>query len=91
MTREDGVNRDMVKGLALGVGVGLLAPVVFPALGRVARPGMNAAIRAGVLAWERGRETLAELGEYAEDMVAEARAGRTPPAADAAREEAVGG
>lgn len=68
------MNRDMVRGLALGVGVGLLAPVMFPALSRVMKPTVQAAIRAGVVAWERGRETLAELGEYAEDMAAEARA-----------------
>lgn len=68
------MNRDMVKGLAVGLGVGLLAPMVFPALGRVLKPSVNAAIRAGVVAWDRGRETLAELGEYAEDMAAEVRA-----------------
>lgn len=68
------MNRDMMKGLAVGVGVGLLAPVVFPALGRAMKPTVNAAIRAGVVAWDRGRETLAEFGEYAEDMAAEVRA-----------------
>lgn len=70
------MNRDMVKGLAIGVGVGLVAPAMFPALGRAMKPTVNAAIRAGVLAWERGRETIAELGEYAEDMAAEVRAQR---------------
>ncbi len=70
------MNRDMVKGLAIGMGFGLVAPVVFPTLARAARPSVNAAIRAGIVAWERGRETLAEFGEYAEDMMAEARAHR---------------
>jgi Protein of unknown function (DUF5132) len=67
------VNRDIVKGLALGLGAGLLAPMVFPTMGQIVRPTVNAAIRAGVVAWERGREKLAEMGEYVEDMAAEAR------------------
>ncbi|MGE5502948.1 MAG: twin-arginine translocation signal domain-containing protein [Actinomycetota bacterium] len=68
------MNRDLVKGLAIGVGVGLVAPMVFPSVARAMRPTMGAAIRAGVSAWERGREQLAEWGEMAEDMIAEARA-----------------
>ncbi|MCR6630551.1 MAG: DUF5132 domain-containing protein [Magnetospirillum sp.] len=81
------MNRDMVKGLALGLGMGLLAPVMFPAVGRAMRPTMNAALRAGVLAWERGREKLSEMGEYVEDMAAEARAqhlAEAPPPAPSA-------
>lgn len=70
------MNRDLVKGMAIGLGAGLLAPVVFPVLGRMARPAMDAAMRAGVSAWERSRETVAEFGEYAEDMAAEARVRR---------------
>jgi hypothetical protein len=70
------VNRDLVKGMVIGVGVGLVGPMVFPAMARAFRPGVNAAIRAGVVAWERSREQLAEWGEYAEDMAAEAKAGR---------------
>ena len=68
------MNSDLVKGLAIGVGIGIVAPMLFPTIARATRPGVGAAIRAGVLAWERGREKLAEFGEYAEDMVAEARA-----------------
>lgn len=68
------MNREMVKGVMIGLGVGLLAPVMFPAVSRALRPTFNAALRAGVSAWERGRESLAEMGEYVEDMAAEVRA-----------------
>lgn len=70
------MNRELIKGVAIGVGVAVLAPVVFPVVARAAKPALNAAIRAGVSAYEKGRESLAEFGEYAEDMVAEARAGQ---------------
>lgn len=68
------MNREMVKGVAIGLGVGLLAPAVFPALSRAMKPTFHAAMRAGVAAWDRGRERLAEFGEYAEDLAAEVRA-----------------
>lgn len=80
------MNRDMVRGVAIGLGVGLLAPTVFPPLARVMKPTLRAVVRAGVVAWDRGRERLAEIGEYAEDMAAEVRAqsgsgdGNIPPA-----------
>ncbi|MDA8230692.1 MAG: DUF5132 domain-containing protein [Magnetospirillum sp.] len=67
------MNRELVKGMAIGIGVGLAAPVMLPVLARIAKPSMNAVIRAGIMAWERGREAAAEFGEYAEDMMAEAR------------------
>lgn len=76
---EAAVNRDWVKGFAVGIGAAVVAPVVFPLLARSARPAMHAAIRAGVNAYEKGRVRVAELGEYAEDMVAEARATRGEP------------
>jgi hypothetical protein len=85
------VNRDLVRGLAIGVGVGLVAPMLFPTVARAMRPTVNAAIRAGVTAWERGREQLAEWGEYAEDMVAEARAGAAEAPMPAAGTQPPGG
>src|SRR5215470_13081419 len=60
---------NIVTGLAIGVGFALLAPVVKPFV----RPLAKSAIKAGVAAYEHGRVALAELGEQAGDMVAEAR------------------
>lgn len=64
---------DMIKGFALGVGVALLAPVAFAAMSGFARPASRAALKAGILFYEKGRETVAELGEVLDDLVAEAR------------------
>ena len=61
---------------ALGVAVAglagmLLAPVVLPAVARVARPAAKGVVKAGLIMVTRGRETIAELTEMAEDMLAE--------------------
>lgn len=70
------MNRDLIKGIAIGAGGMLLAPVMLPVLARLARPAVGGAMRAGVWAWERGRESFAEIGEYAEDLAAEMRSGQ---------------
>jgi hypothetical protein len=68
---EDLFKGSTVTGLAVGVGALLLAPTVLPAVGRVVRPAVKAAIKGGMVFY---RETLAEVGEVAGDLVAEARA-----------------
>lgn len=62
------------RGIAIGIGAALLAPVVLPALAGIAKPLARAAIKAGIIAYEKGREAAAEFGEVMEDLVAEARA-----------------
>jgi hypothetical protein len=64
----------LLTGIAIGVGVALLAPVALAALGGAGRPAARAAVKAGLLVYEKGRETLAELAEIAEDLAAEAQA-----------------
>jgi hypothetical protein len=62
---------DILKGNPLtAVAVGLGAFLVAPAAGQVLRPAAKAVIKGGMLAY-RG---LAELGEMASDIVAEAGA-----------------
>ena len=79
-------------GLALiaGVAGGLVAPLLYPSVARNARPVTRKALKAGMAAFERGREIAAELGEQAGDLLAEARAEydeeRKPLAAEAATE-----
>lgn len=63
-----------VKGMAIGLGAALLAPVIVPVLAGLAKPLTRAAIKAGIIAYEKGREAAAEFGEVMEDLVAEARA-----------------
>lgn len=75
------------KGIAIGIGVAILAPLVLPTVARAARPLAKAAIKSGFLLFEKGRETMAELGEAMEDIVAEAHAeiqASQPPAGDVA-------
>jgi hypothetical protein len=64
----------LVTALAAGIVGGLLAPLVYPALARNARPASRKAMKAGIAAFERGREIAAEWGERASDLMAEARA-----------------
>ena len=68
---EDLFRGSTVTGLAVGLGAVLLAPTVVPALGRVVRPALKAAIKGGMVFY---RETVAEIGEVAGDLFAEARA-----------------
>ena len=61
---------NIVAGLAIGVGAAVLAPVVIPALRRLAK----SVIKAGLIAYDQGRVALAELNEHTGDIMAEARA-----------------
>ena len=67
-------NNDLAKGVAIGLGAALLAPLALVAMSGVGRPAARAAIKTGLLMFEKGRETMAELGEVVEDLIAEARA-----------------
>lgn len=67
---EDLFKGGTVTGLAVGVGALLLAPTVLPAVGRIVRPAVKAAIKGGMVFY---RETVAEIGEMAGDLFAEAR------------------
>lgn len=68
---EDLLKGSTVTGVAVGLGAILLAPTVIPAIGRVVRPALKAAIKGGMVFY---RETVAEIGEVAGDLFAEARA-----------------
>ena len=71
---EDVFKGNVATGLVIGVGVAVLAPVLAPLVAAVAKPVAKSVIKAGIIFYEKGRETAAELGEVFEDLVAEARA-----------------
>jgi hypothetical protein len=71
---EDLLKRDLVTSLAVGLGAAILAPAVLPSVLRMSKPVLKAAIKSGIIVYQKGRETAAELGEVFEDIVAEARA-----------------
>ena len=72
---------NLALGLAVGVGVALLVPVVAPMLATLARPLAKSAIKSGLIVFDKTRETVAELGEVFDDLVAEAKAELTATAA----------
>ncbi len=62
---------DMMKQVAIGLGVSILVPMAITALAPVVRPLARSTLKAGILAFEKGREAVAELGEVIDDLVAE--------------------
>ncbi|MBV9480211.1 MAG: DUF5132 domain-containing protein [Acidobacteria bacterium] len=68
---DDFFKRNLVTGLAVGIGALLLTPAV----GQVLRPAAKAVIKGGILVYQG----LAELGESASDLFAEARAEMDQP------------
>ncbi|MGD8568008.1 MAG: DUF5132 domain-containing protein [Gammaproteobacteria bacterium] len=74
MAIEDTFKSGIGKGIAIGIGMAIITPVVLPILARAGRPLTRAAIKSGMLLYDKGRETFAELSEVAEDLIAEARA-----------------
>jgi hypothetical protein len=68
-----GYTSGLMTGLALSLAAALLGPVWRPAVSRWGRPVAKAAIKQGLVAYEIGRERLAEFGETVEDMLAEAQ------------------
>jgi Protein of unknown function (DUF5132) len=65
---------NLLTGVGLAIGAAVLAPVIVPIL----RPIAKSIIKTGLIAYDQGRATLAELSEQAGDMVAEARSEMSP-------------
>ncbi len=74
MKLEDVLGNNVVMGATIAVGAALLAPVVLSVLAGVARPVARTALKSGIIVYEKTRETVAELGEAFDDLVAETRA-----------------
>ncbi len=64
---------NIVSGLAIGIGSAVIAPMIVPALSKVAKPIAKAAIKSGLLLYESGKEKFAEVSEVVDDLVAEAK------------------
>lgn len=71
---ENGLKGNIIMGLAIGVGTAILAPVVIPMVASIAKPLAKAAIKGGIMLYEKNREFIAEATEVVEDLVAEAKA-----------------
>ncbi len=64
---------NIVTGLAIAVGTAVLVPVLRPAATTMLRPAAKAMIKGGIVAYDWGRQAVAQVGEATSDMVAEAR------------------
>jgi hypothetical protein len=62
---------DLLKGIGIGLGLALLVPVAVSALAPVLRPVARSALKTGIWAYEKARESFEELGESFDDIVAE--------------------
>lgn len=61
-------------GIAIGIGSAILAPIVIPVLAQSSKSLAKAAIKEGILLYEKSKEVMAEMTEVFEDIVAEAKA-----------------
>lgn len=71
---DNGLRGNILTGLAIGVGVSVLGPVVLPIIVGAAKPFVKAAIKGGIVLYDRSKESFAEVGEVVEDLVAEVKA-----------------
>jgi Protein of unknown function (DUF5132) len=72
--RRSGRVGTIVTAVLAGVAGGLMAPLILPRLERNFRPATKSLFKTGIALYEQGRERAAEMGEFASDMMAEARA-----------------
>ncbi len=70
---EDVAKTVGVPGIAAGVGAVVVAPLLIPIVAKVGKPIAKAAIKGGIVAYEKARGVAAEAGEVLEDLVAEAK------------------
>jgi hypothetical protein len=61
-------------GLIAGIGAVLLAPIILPVVAGIGKPVAKSIIKGGLVAYEKSKGAIAELGETWEDIVAEAKA-----------------
>lgn len=71
---EDLLKSETSRGVAIGIASAVLTPLILPALAGAGRPLARAAIKGGIILYDKTRETAAEMAEVFEDLVAEARA-----------------
>ncbi len=71
---SNGLKGNILTGLAIGIGASVLAPAVIPVLANVVKPLAKAALKGGIVLYEKSLETFAETKEVVEDLIAEAKA-----------------
>jgi hypothetical protein len=82
-----GYKSGIATGLALSVVAAFFSPLWRPALARWGRPAMKGAVKGGLAAYDLARERVAEFGEKAEDLMAEAQMERSAERLRSSHEE----
>ena len=70
---EDVADQVGLPGAIAGMGALVLAPFLIPAVAKVGKPMAKAAIKGGIVAYQKAKGVIAEVGEVFEDLVAEAK------------------
>ncbi|MBD2437715.1 DUF5132 domain-containing protein [Nostoc sp. FACHB-110] len=66
---------DLTEGLGVTGIIGIvLIPILLPVVTGVGRPVAKAAVKRGLLFYEKSKEAIAEVSETWEDIIAEAKA-----------------
>jgi hypothetical protein len=71
---EDLVEDIGIPGVLIGVGAVVLAPIFGPALAKAGKPVAKAAIKGGIVFYEKSKIVMAEAGEAFGDLVAQSKA-----------------
>jgi hypothetical protein len=79
----DDRQRTLMLGFIVGAGTVLFGRELFMPMRRLARPAAKVAVRSGLDAMERGRETVALMSEHVADLLAEVQAERGAVASEA--------
>ncbi len=64
----------VVKGILVSVAIAAASSILIPIVIRASRPLARAGVKSGLVLYQKGRETAAEIGEVVEDFIAETRA-----------------
>jgi hypothetical protein len=62
-----------LRTTAIGLGIAVAVPVAVAFLAPYLRPVLRSAVKGGVVAFEKGKEAVAQVGESMDDLVAEIR------------------
>ena len=76
------------SGVLLGAGAVLAAPIVIPVFLGILKPMAKAAIKGGLITYQKTKETVAEAMESMEDLAAEAKAELAESTEESAQEKA---
>jgi hypothetical protein len=71
---SDLLKNETTKGVLIGVAAAAVTFALFPLFRKAGKPLARAAVKTGIILYEKTRETAAEIGEIMEDLVAEAQA-----------------